>query len=99
MKLDWSRVDKVNRLRAVVFTKSAASRDKPFIYQKKRYLCDEMAKKFACKDIGLSCGFEARADSEDELMGKIAEHARKAHNMQSIDAATMSKVKAAIKEA
>ncbi len=58
-----------------------------------------MAKKFACRDIGMSCGFEARAGSEQELMGKIAAHAKKAHNMSEIDKATMSKVKAAIKEA
>ena len=58
-----------------------------------------MAKKFACRDIGMSCGFEARANSESELMGKIAAHAKKAHNMAEIDPATLSKVKAAIKEA
>ncbi len=58
-----------------------------------------MAKRFACKDIGLSCGFEARAETEEELMGKIAAHARTAHNMQSIDAATLAKVKVAIKDA
>ncbi len=58
-----------------------------------------MAKKFACKDIGMSCGFEARANSEQELMGKIAAHAKKVHNMSEIDPATMAKVKAAIKEA
>ncbi len=99
MKLDRSRIDKVNRYGSWCLQRVPQAEGKPFIYQKKRYLCDEMAKKFACKDIGLSCGFEARADSEDELMGKIAEHARTAHNMQSIDAATMSKIKAAIKEA
>jgi predicted small metal-binding protein len=59
----------------------------------------KMAKKFACKDIGMSCGFEAKADSESSLMGKISEHAKKAHNMAKIDSATMAKVKAAIKEA
>ena len=58
-----------------------------------------MAKKFACKDIGMSCGFEAHASSEQELMGKIAAHAKKAHNMPEIDRATMAKVRAAIKEA
>jgi predicted small metal-binding protein len=60
---------------------------------------DKMAKKysFACKDIGMSCGFRTNAASENELMGKIAEHAKAAHNMASIDAATMSKVKAAVK--
>jgi predicted small metal-binding protein len=58
-----------------------------------------MAKSFACKDIGMSCGFKARAESEKELMMKIADHAKKAHKMEQIDDATMSKVKAAIKEA
>lgn len=54
---------------------------------------------YACKDIGMSCGFKAEAQSEEELMKKIAEHAKKAHNMSTIDAATMSKIKAAIKRA
>ncbi|MCL5007877.1 MAG: DUF1059 domain-containing protein [Candidatus Marsarchaeota archaeon] len=58
-----------------------------------------MGKKFACRDIGMSCSFEARADSEPELMKKIADHAQRAHNMSEIDSATMAKVKAAIKEA
>ncbi len=57
-----------------------------------------MAKSFACKDIGMSCGFTARAETEQELMGKISEHARSAHNMASMDDATMQKVRSAIKE-
>ena len=28
---------------------------------------------FKCKDIGMSCGFEVMAKTEDELMKKIAE--------------------------
>ncbi len=58
-----------------------------------------MAKTFACREIGMNCGFKARANSEDELMSKIAAHAKQAHGMATIDAATMAKVKAAIKEA
>ncbi len=57
-----------------------------------------MAKKFACKDIGMSCGFEARAVDEAELMKKIAAHAKKDHNMSNIDQATMAKIKTAIKD-
>ena len=56
-----------------------------------------MAKKFACRDIGMQCNFIAKAKNEDELMQKIAEHAKSAHNMAQIDAATMDKVKKAIK--
>ena len=53
---------------------------------------------FKCKDTGMICGFEATAKTEDELMKKIAEHASKAHNMKTIPADVMSKVKKAIKK-
>jgi predicted small metal-binding protein len=53
---------------------------------------------FKCKDIGMSCGFEASAKTEDELMKKIAEHASKAHNMKTIPPDVMDKVKKAIKK-
>ncbi|MGC8670063.1 MAG: DUF1059 domain-containing protein [Candidatus Micrarchaeia archaeon] len=55
-------------------------------------------KSFACKDIGMDCNFTAKAKDEASLMKKIADHAKKAHNMTNIDDATMSKIKAAIKE-
>ena len=53
---------------------------------------------FRCKDIGVSCGFEATAKTEDELMKKIAKHARKAHNMKTISSDDMKKVKKVIKK-
>ncbi len=56
-----------------------------------------MPKKFACKDIGMQCNFTAKAKTEDELMEKIAQHAKEAHNMPQIDAAMAAKVKGAIK--
>ncbi|MEM3781676.1 MAG: DUF1059 domain-containing protein [Candidatus Micrarchaeaceae archaeon] len=55
-------------------------------------------KKFACKDIGMSCGFEARDNDKNKLIAKIRDHAKKAHGMERIDEATMSKIEAAIKE-
>jgi predicted small metal-binding protein len=55
-------------------------------------------KSFACADIGMSCGFVAKEKDENKLMQKIAKHAKEAHGMQQIDAATLSKVKAAIKD-
>jgi predicted small metal-binding protein len=53
---------------------------------------------FRCRDIGMSCGFETTAKTEDELMKKIAEHASKAHKMKTISPDVMSKVKKAIKK-
>lgn len=55
-------------------------------------------KSFACKDIGMSCGFVAKENDENKLMQKIAKHAREAHGMEEVDDATMAKIRAAIKE-
>jgi predicted small metal-binding protein len=44
------------------------------------------------------CGFQTSAPTEAELMKKIAEHAKTAHNMDPIPPAVMEKVKAAIKK-
>ena len=58
----------------------------------------DMAKEFACKDIGMDCGFKASASSELELMPKIVQHAKEAHKLDPIPAETVQKVKAAIKD-
>jgi len=38
-----------------------------------------MAKVLRCRDVGMDCDFIARADSEEELLKKAAEHAAKTH--------------------
>ncbi len=57
-----------------------------------------MAKKFKCADIGMKCGFEATANTTDELMPKIADHAKAAHGMTEIPKDILAKVQAAIKD-
>ena len=57
-----------------------------------------MAKTFKCSDIGLQCGFSARADDENALVEQVKAHAAQAHNMAAVDDATMAKIKAAIKD-
>jgi len=52
---------------------------------------------FECKDIGMDCPFRADADTEDELMKKITEHAKMAHNMKTISAKTRESFRKAIK--
>jgi predicted small metal-binding protein len=59
---------------------------------------DQMAKVLECSDVGFDCGFEARADTEEELMKKVAEHAAEVHDMTEISEEVVAKVKAAIKE-
>lgn len=53
---------------------------------------------FRCRDIGMECSFEATAKTEEELMKKIAEHAKRTHNMEPIPPGVMSKVKKAVKK-
>ena len=56
-----------------------------------------MTATFACKDIGMNCGFTATANSELELIPQIAQHAKEAHNTQQVAPDLMMKIKAAIK--
>jgi predicted small metal-binding protein len=58
-----------------------------------------MAKKFMCADICMNCGFEARASTVEQLMPRIADHAKTAHGMTEIPKDTLAKDQAAIKEA
>ncbi len=39
---------------------------------------------FACSDVGYQCDWRADAASEDELMHKVEEHGREAHNFQQL---------------
>jgi predicted small metal-binding protein len=52
---------------------------------------------FKCKDIGLSCPFTTSANSEDELLKRISEHAAREHGMRSLPTGTLIKIKKAIK--
>ncbi len=58
-----------------------------------------MTLSIACNDVDarMNCNFQAKAETEDELLKKVAQHAKDAHGMTTIDAATAAKVKAAIK--
>ncbi|MCL5680630.1 MAG: DUF1059 domain-containing protein [Candidatus Thermoplasmatota archaeon] len=53
---------------------------------------------FKCKDIGMDCGFETSGKTMEELMPKIAEHAKTAHNMAEIPQDVKDKVAKAIKK-
>ena len=57
-----------------------------------------MAKKFKCADIGMNCGFEATADTTEQLMPKVAVHAKTVHGMTEIPKDILAKVQAAIKQ-
>jgi predicted small metal-binding protein len=58
-----------------------------------------MERSFACKDIGMACGFQARAESDSELLPKIGAHAKSVHGIDPIPADLMARVQAAIRTA
>ena len=57
-----------------------------------------MAKVLRCRDVGMDCDFEARGETEEEILKKAAQHADAAHNMKEIPEEVLEKVRAAIRD-
>jgi predicted small metal-binding protein len=57
-----------------------------------------MAKVLRCRDVGLDCEGELRADTEEELLRQAAEHAQTAHQMKDMPPEVVAKVRAAIRD-
>jgi predicted small metal-binding protein len=53
--------------------------------------------KFRCADIGMECGFKAKAHTEGELMQQISKHALEVHDIESVDDDTLQAIKSNIK--
>jgi len=59
-----------------------------------------MAKVLRCRDLGMSCSKEIRAEDEEALLKLAAEHAEKDHGIaaSSIPPSVLAMVKAAIRD-
>jgi predicted small metal-binding protein len=55
-----------------------------------------MSKVVKCRDVGVDCDFEARGETEQEVLQKCGEHAKSAHGMDQIPADLAVKVRASI---
>lgn len=55
-------------------------------------------KTVSCKDVGVDCGFTAKAETEPELMKILEKHAREKHNMKELSADMKKKIKTRIKD-
>jgi len=55
-----------------------------------------MSKIVSCREVGVDCDFEARGETEQEVLQKCADHARSAHGMDQIPADLAVKVRASI---
>ncbi|HYE90925.1 MAG: DUF1059 domain-containing protein [Candidatus Rokubacteria bacterium] len=58
-----------------------------------------MAKVLKCGELFPGCSIEARGETEDEILQQAAAHAKRDHGVKEIDAATLAKVKGAIRNA
>ncbi|MFB0536510.1 MAG: DUF1059 domain-containing protein [Anaerolineae bacterium] len=57
-----------------------------------------MAKVLRCRDVGFDCDGVIRAETEEEILKKAAEHAQTAHNLKEITEEVVEKVRAAIRD-
>lgn len=57
-----------------------------------------MTKYIECKDLFPDCEFKAEADSEAELLKKVAEHAASRHGIAEVTEDNLSKVKGCIRD-
>jgi predicted small metal-binding protein len=58
----------------------------------------QMGKVLKCGDVHLGCKFEARGNSEEEVLRQASEHARKEHNLTEIRPEDWEKARKAIQE-
>lgn len=56
-----------------------------------------MTKSIKCADTGVNCDWSATANTEEELMNKIKDHAKE-HGFDDIPQELLSKVKSSIKD-
>ena len=56
-------------------------------------------KELRCREIGFDCDAVVRAESEEEVMRQVAEHARKVHGLDNITDDTAEKIRSTIHNA
>ena len=57
-----------------------------------------MTKVLRCSDVGFECEAVIRAETEEEVLKKAAEHAQSVHNLKEISDEIVEKVRAAIQD-
>ncbi len=57
-----------------------------------------MGKVLTCRDVGVDCDFVARGATEEEILRKATEHARKDHGFPGIPPELVEQVKRAIRD-
>jgi predicted small metal-binding protein len=61
-------------------------------------MAKEEYKQFSCADIGMACGFQVRAKTDEEIMEHAKIHAKEAHGINEVPPDLQKKIKANIKQ-
>lgn len=57
-----------------------------------------MAKIAKCREVGLDCNFIARAETEEDVMKQIADHANTTHGVQDMPEEVIARVRSVIRD-
>jgi predicted small metal-binding protein len=57
-----------------------------------------MTKVVNCRDVGFECDRVIRADTEEEALKLVAEHAKEVHSMQEVTPDVVEKVRAVMRD-
>ncbi len=57
-----------------------------------------MTKSISCAGAGADCAWSATAETEDEIMEKVAQHAKEEHQDMEVTSELIAKIKSHIKE-
>jgi predicted small metal-binding protein len=57
-----------------------------------------MSKIVRCREVGVDCDFEARGETEQEVLQKCAEHAKSGYGMDEIPPELAAKVRSSIRD-
>ena len=53
---------------------------------------------YECRDVGFDCDGVVRAETEEELLQKVAEHAKTVHNLDEVNDEVVAQVRSVIRE-
>lgn len=57
-----------------------------------------MAKELRCADVGMDCDFVTKAESQEELMSKVVQHAAEVHGITEITPELAQKVNEVVRD-
>ena len=55
-----------------------------------------MAKELICRDLGIACDQRIRAETDEELLEKVAEHALTVHGIDLMQVGLLEQIRAAV---